>query len=79
MTENKYPTLAEYEKIADEWCAIERFFDESDYVVPADSSDFCLQRLTDHQLQVALSEHFGIDLNELEAERRQLLEEAMGA
>lgn len=77
--ENKYPTLAKYEKVADEWCAIESFLDGSNIIVAVCRPHGELWPATKRELCLALAKYFDIDLESLEAERRQLLKEVTGA
>ena len=85
--ENKYPTLAKYEKIADEWCAIESFLECNDTIIAAShdssklqpASSYEIRPASIHELHLSLAKYFDIDLEALEAERQQLLNEAMGA
>ena len=77
INKDGYPTLAEYEKVADAWNAIKNFYDGST-VVPAEWGDGA-ELIPVWDLDKRLADYFDIDLELLEAERRQLLEEAMGA
>ncbi|EPD32882.1 hypothetical protein HMPREF9306_01190 [Propionimicrobium lymphophilum ACS-093-V-SCH5] len=85
--ENKYPTLAKYEKIADEWCAIESFLECNDTIIAASrdstklqpASSYEIRPASSYELHLSLAKYFDIDLKALEAERRKLLDEVAGA